>query len=43
MIVAKVPHDYYFREEEVHVEFLELFQLYTFDAIDKSFMSCYCL
>ena len=43
MIVVKVSHDYYFREEEVHVEFPELFQLYTFDAIDKSLMSCYCL
>jgi len=43
MIVAKVPHEYYFRAEEIHVEFSELFQLYNFDALDKSLMSCYCL
>jgi hypothetical protein len=43
MIVAKVPHEYFFRAEEVHVEFSELFQLYNFDALDKSLMSCYCL
>ena len=43
MIVAKVPHEYYFRAEKIHVEFSELFQLYNFDALDKSLMSCYCL
>ena len=43
MIVAKVPHDYYFRADEVHVDFSELFQLYNFDALDKSLMSWYCL
>ena len=43
MIVAKVPEEYFFRAEEVHVEFSELFQLYNFDALDKSLMSCYCL
>ena len=43
MIVAKVPHEYFFRADEVHVEFSELFQLYNFDALDKSLMSCYCL
>ena len=43
MIVAKVLHEYYFRPEEVHVDFPELFQLYNFDALDKSLMSCYCL
>ena len=43
MIVAKVPHEYYFRADEVHVEFPELFQLHNFDALDKCLMSCYCL
>ena len=43
MIVAKVRQEYFFRPEEVHVEFSELFQLYNFDALDKSLMSCYCL
>ena len=43
MIVAKVPHEYYFREDEVHVDFSKLFQLYNFDALDKTLMSCYCL
>ena len=43
MIVAKVPHEYYFRPEEVHVDFPELFQLYNFDALNKSLMSCYYL
>ena len=42
-IIAKVPREYYFRPEEIHVEFDELFQMYNFDALDKSLMSCYCL
>ena len=32
MIVAKVPEEYFFRAEEIHVEFSELFQLFNFDA-----------
>ena len=43
MMVAKVPEEYFFRAEEIHVEFSELFQLYNFDALDKSLMSYYCL
>ena len=43
MIVAKVPEEYFFQAERVHVELSELFQLYNFDALDKSLMSCYCL
>ena len=42
-IEAKIPEEYYFREEEIHVEFTELFQLFNFDALDKSLMSCYCM
>ena len=43
MIVLKVPEEYYFRPESIHVEFSELNQLYKFWALDKSIMSCYCL
>jgi hypothetical protein len=43
IIVAKVPQEYYFRADTIHVEFSELFQLFNFDALDKSLMSCYCL
>jgi hypothetical protein len=43
MIVLKVPEEYYFRPETIHVEFSELNQLYKFWALDKSIMSCYCL
>ena len=39
MIVVKVPHEYYFRADEIHVDFSELFQLYNFDALGKSLMS----
>ena len=42
-IVAKVPREYYFRPEEIHVKLEELFQMYNFEALDKSLMSCYCL
>ena len=42
-IVMDVPHDYYFKQDTIHIEFSELFQLYHFDAIDKTLMSCYCL
>ena len=43
MIVLQVPKDYYFRPDEIHVEFAELFQMYNFEALDKSLMSCDCL
>jgi len=43
MTVVQVPYEYYFRADRVHVEFTELFQLYNFDALGKSLMSCYCL
>jgi hypothetical protein len=41
--MAKVAKEYYFREDEIHIEFLEFFQLMNQDALDKSLMSCYCL
>ena len=43
MIVLQVPSDFYFRRSEIHVDFEELFQMYNFEALDKSLMSCYCL
>jgi hypothetical protein len=43
MIVVSVPREYYDRPEEIHVDFNELFQMYNYDALDKSLMSCYCL
>jgi hypothetical protein len=43
MLMAKVASDYYFREDKIHIEFLEFFQFMNLDALDKSLMSCYCL
>jgi hypothetical protein len=43
MLVADLPEEYYFREETIHIEFPELFQLFNLDALDKSLVSCYCL
>jgi hypothetical protein len=43
MLVAKVASNYYFREDEIHIEFLEFFRFMNLDALDKSLMSCYCL
>jgi hypothetical protein len=42
-IVAHIPHEYYYRKEEIHIEINELWQLFNLDALDKSLMSCYCL
>jgi hypothetical protein len=44
IIVLHVPEEYYAgRQEEIHVEFDELFQMYNLEAVDKSLMSFYCL
>jgi hypothetical protein len=43
MLVAKAPAEYSFREELIHIEFSEFFQLMNLDALDKSLMSCYYL
>jgi hypothetical protein len=43
MLTAKVANEYYFREEEIHIDFSEFFQLFNEDALEKSLMSCYCL
>ncbi|KAK1685081.1 hypothetical protein QYE76_045929 [Lolium multiflorum] len=41
-IVAKIPFEYYYRKEEIHIEMNELWQLFNLEALDKSLMSCYC-
>jgi hypothetical protein len=43
MLVAKVGSEYCYREDEIHIDFSELFQFMNLDALDKSLMSCYCL
>jgi hypothetical protein len=43
MLVAKVAPEYYFREDEIHIDFSEFFQFMNLYALDKSLMSCYCL
>jgi hypothetical protein len=43
-IIAGIKDEHYFNgDEEIYIEFEELFQLYNQDAIDKSIVSCYCL
>ena len=42
-LVLDVTYEYYYREDKIHIEFSELYQLFHFDAIDKTLMSCYCL
>jgi hypothetical protein len=43
-IIAGVKDEHYFNgDEEIYVEFDELFQFYNQDAVDKSIVSCYCL
>ena len=43
-LIVGIKDEHYFRgNEEVNIEFEELFQLFNQDALDKSFMSCYCL
>jgi hypothetical protein len=43
MLMVKVKKEHYFREDEICINFEELFQLYNQDALDKSIVSCYCL
>jgi hypothetical protein len=43
MLVAKVAPEYYFREDEIHIDFSKFFQFMNLDALDKSLTSCYCL
>jgi hypothetical protein len=43
MLMVKVKEEHYFYENELCIEFPEIFQLYNQDALDKSIVSCYCL
>ena len=43
MLMVKVKKEHYFREDEICINFEELFQLYNQDTLDKSIVSCYCL
>lgn len=42
-LMVNVKQDHYYHQKAVSVEYLELFQLYNQDALDKSIVSCYCL
>ena len=42
-LMVNVKEEHYFHEKALSIEYLELFQLYNQDALDKSIVSCYCL
>jgi hypothetical protein len=43
-LMVGIRDEHYFSgNDEINIEFDELFQLYNQDAIDKSIVSCYCL
>ena len=42
-LMVYVKKDHYYHEKVVSVEYLELFQLYNQDALNKYIVSCYCL
>ena len=42
-LMMNVKKDHYYHEKAVIVKYLELFQLYNKDALNKSIVSCYCL
>ena len=44
MLIVGVRDEHYLcGNDEIHIEFEELFQLFNQDAMDKSLISCYCL
>ena len=43
MILMKVTKKHFKGQDEVQIEFEELFQLYKMDALDLSIISAYCL
>jgi hypothetical protein len=44
MLIVGIREEHYFRgNEEIHIEFEELFQLFNQEALNKTLMSCYCL
>ena len=43
-LIVGIKDEHYFRgNEELNIEFEELFQLFNQDTLDKTLMSCYCL
>ena len=42
-LMVNVNEEHYYHKKAVTIEYLELFQLYDKDALDKSIVSCYCL
>jgi hypothetical protein len=43
-IILRINDEHYFRgTDDITIEFAKLFQLYNHDALDKSFISAYCL
>ena len=42
-LMVKVKEEDYFHETALSIDYTELFQLFNYDAIDKSIVSCYCL
>ena len=42
-LMVNIKHEHYYHEKALAIEYLELFQLYNQDALDKSIVSCYCL
>ena len=42
-LMVKVKEEYYFHKLALSIEYSELFQLFSQDALDKSIVSCYCL
>jgi hypothetical protein len=43
MLVVEVTNEHYLGEDEIHIDFEELFQLFQQDALDKSLVNCYYL
>ena len=42
-LMVKVKEEDYFHKLALSIEYTELFQLFNYDALDKSIVSCYCL
>ena len=43
-LYAKIPTDFYGPgDDEIQIEYCELWQLFNFDALDKSIISAFCM
>ena len=42
-LMVKVKEEDYFHKLSLSIEYTELFQLFNYDALDKSIVSCFCL